>query len=140
MPREEEKDSGEDLTVVTATAIYALQGPSIKRWQAFMNDNEAVFAGRSANDEHTLECTNVHEQFGQLVDAAIEEFLTTKGWTVLRFYELLRDYRAEGNVSVFITLLSSVSNFQAFADIMGDRDKRRYYFQILNSWSTQLLS
>jgi hypothetical protein len=136
---DEKKESrDEELAIVAETAIFALQGPSIQRWQAFMDENEAVFAGRSANDEHTLQCTEVHEAFGRLVDGSIDEFLDAKGWTALRFYELLRDYQAEGSVSVFITLLSSVSDFQAFADIMGSRDKRSYYFQILNRWRQTL--
>ena len=134
----EAKGEQHDLAIVAETACFCLRGESIERWQAFMTENQPAFAGQSDGEEFTLEQTAVHEQFCALVDASIAEFLSGKGWTVPSFFELLRVADSDGDVAVFVTLLSSCSDFQAFADIMSDSNKRAYYFSILSNWHRTL--
>ena len=133
--------------LVAECAKFCLSGGSLDRWRAFMESREASFAaGERAGDEHRLEHTEIHAEFCALVEASLAAWLEGRGHDTASFYRVCerlsrgadRDDEAVALVQTFVQLMLMALEYAAFADVMRDREKRRYFFGVLGQWRDAL--
>ncbi len=149
---------------VYLVANYCLNEECLGAWKQFMDSNEEHFRRLPVSlddveegkmpqdaDEYTLQQSEVHAAFEDLVQRQIGEYLSTLGESMVSFFDLLKaGHDAEGGkeddaspevraqCDVFAQLLLGCVEFRAFSDIMRDKNKRTYYFQILGMWRKTL--
>mmetsp|Transcript_5393 Transcript_5393/g.10770 ORF Transcript_5393/g.10770 Transcript_5393/m.10770 type:complete len:146 (+) Transcript_5393:142-579(+) len=142
--------SNRTTDLLLSLARYSLSLDHMNSWESFMLSNEDVFTSsplpNKESSEYSLEFTEVHKEFEDLVQKQIGTFLEMEGVTMEEFGEMLVSASAtpptssdsSSQASAFVQLLLGMVDFRAFVDIMRSRDKRKYYFQILNMWRSSL--
>ena len=147
--------------VVFLVASRCLSDDILSSWKHFMDVNECHFLRPPASsgqprddgdddpDSYTLQQSSAHASFEDLVQSQIGDHLLSLGETMSSFFELLRTGHDDGDENaptpevkaqcdVFAQLLLGCVEFRAFCDIMRDKNKRDYYFQILGMWRKTL--
>ena len=136
--------------VISLVASFSLQEQCLSKWKTFMEANEVHFQPLDDPSEYSLQQSEVHAAFEDLVQSQIGEFLASIGESMSTFAGLLKAGKIDSGddeqptdevraqCEVFIQLLVGCVEFRAFADIMRDKSKRAYYFQILEMWRRSL--
>ena len=143
---DDDDDDDDDLALVGAVARYCLAKGSLDHWRRFFDDREDEFwsAGEAETGEHALRHTDIHADFVALVEASIADFLRGRGHDAASFYAVVarladRDGGdRDGPVATFVALMLMATEYGAFADVARDREKRRYFFAVLERWSDTL--
>lgn len=126
--------------ILSRVSQHVLSESSLEQWQRFMADNENTFGvGSQAKDEEfSLASTAVHQRFQALVEQTLEQALADAGLASAAFAQLCSELdqaeSRDGGVQAFLQLVLGATDFGAFGDIMRDRSKRPYYFQIMGMW------
>jgi len=126
--------------VLSRVSQHVLRDRSLERWQRFMTDNESAFGvgSQAKYDEYSLDATDVHHQYQALVEQSLKEALADVGLSSSAFSQLCSELdlteSRSGNVQAFLELVLGATNFATFGDIMRDKAKRSYYFQIMSMW------
>ena len=104
----------------------------------FMTEHEFEFDG--AVDEHKLCHTDLHAQYSAIVEGHVSAVLAAEGTSESDFYEYCRQAKVEGEewTVVFVELITASTDFEVFADLMRSKDKRGYFFQIMQMWKQTL--
>ena len=113
--------------------------------ERFLSDEEARSKLRPPGEEQSLEGTAVHNEFKAAVEKPLVAVIEESGLSEHDFYETAQKYVAggdgageggkhAGNLSIFLTLLMSSTDFQLFAEVMTDDAKRVYYLRTLKAW------
>ena len=110
--------------------------------ERFLGDEDARSKIRPPGEEQTFEGTAVHEEFKAAIEKPLVAVIEGSGLSREEFYETAQKYVAagsgeskhSGNLSIFLTLLMSSTDFQLFADVMTDEAKRACYLQTLRTW------
>ena len=117
-----------------------LREKSLEQWQRFMTDNESAFDvdSQAKSEEYSLDATDVHQRYQVLVEQSLTEALEDVGLSSSAFAQLCSELdhseSRQGDVQAFLELVLGATNFVTFGDIMRDRAKRSYYFQIMGMW------
>lgn len=137
------------LPVVALVAIDCLQEPMLREWETYMEQMEDAFCagdaeipGDTQGTQFNLAQTEVHRGFEQRVEEGLDGILSRHGLGLEGFLKLCgqtdsADPRLEGErqaFAVFAQVVLSATDFHVFADIMRDREKRRYLFSIMRRY------
>ena len=136
-------DDDDDAALVAACARFCLGSGSLDAWHAFMDAHEGAFAAgeEKQTGEHRLEHTRIHADFCALVDGSLDGWLARRGADAPGFKAACERLAAGGGddlVGTFVTLMLMALEYEAFADVMRDREKRRYFFAVLARWRDAL--
>ncbi|CAK9269002.1 unnamed protein product [Sphagnum jensenii] len=82
-------------------------------------------------EQNKLAYTTIHENFKQLVDGLISDFLKTLGISVTQFVQMLAKHRNEAMSSIVVAAILAVDDFLLFKEMMQKRNK-----QLLNQGKT----
>ena len=75
------------------------------------------------NEEFKLEYTDIYNEFQELFEKTLSEFITSRGSTVKEFYLLLRDAfeeDEEGERAIFAQIMTATTDFDVFMQLMRD--------------------
>ena len=127
----------EDIIVMLLSCDY------IGKWEKFISDNEHTFSDGCSDCDYSHPQYALFERFSSLVDDQIKECCTKVGYSTSSFHQACRDSMDgpnKGNdaAGIFCTLVVASTEFETFADIMSDKNKKKYFFQILESWRISL--
>ena len=120
--------------VLKAVAKASLSNSTIDRVREYMAENSKFFDN---GEEQKLIYTEIHQKYCSLMESILEEPLRASNVTIDKFLTICANLRDEsdGNVQTFIDLVMTVNDYQIFADLMTNVEKREYYFFILKSWA-----
>jgi len=116
------------------------------------------YGGKITMDkEHKLEYTSFHQQFSVEFERLLEEFVKSRGYSLDWFYELSNkkmtklnsngsnredDYsdcsESEQLSHLMISMISTVTDYENFIDLVRDSNKRDYFFKILKGYAQML--
>ena len=103
----------------------------------YFGDDEAAgermfsrFAGKHARHfapgvaaeegENKLEYTTAYEEFVQLYEGKLEEFIGAEGLTVERFFEQVKkDAKQDEDTAVFVHVILALADYGTFVDMMA---------------------
>ena len=124
--------------LLRAVIARILDPDSMEELKQFMISNEAEFDGDV--EEHKLCHTDLHTQYSSIVEGHVAAVLSTNDTSESDFYEYCRQAKAEGEewTVVFVELITASTDFEVFADLMRSKDKRGYFFQIMQMWKQSL--
>ena len=93
----------------------------------------------SPTADFTLHSTQLHAQFVQQFEESLERYLASQGSTVASFVLLCESLVAGGDdgLAVFLSLLATVTDFQAWTAMARDEAKRRYVKQIIAGYAAR---
>ena len=89
--------------------------------QEFAEQNCAVFDG--AEEEHSLEQTDIHERFKTLFERLVEEYIESLGVSIGEFYQMVaedtrsREFHSGGT---FAHVVNALVQFESFHEMMVD--------------------
>ena len=143
-------DDDEALDKVFESLLAAFGRDIIPLVERFLSDEDARSKLRPPGEEQSLDGTAVHEEFKAAVEKPLVAVIEESGLSEQDFYETAQKYVAgdsagagggrggggkhAGNLSIFLTLLLSSTDFQLFAEVMTDEAKRSYYLRTLRAW------
>ena len=86
--------------------------------------DRSVCAFDPEEEENKLEYTALFEEYTQLLESFVQEFLDCKGVTSVEFFEELRqsmEGSRSGKVDNMLTIINAWSDFVFFVDMMKDK-------------------
>ena len=113
------------------------------KWIAFIDNNCELFSeSGDGRQDYTLVQYETYNEFNGFVEGQLHNACDTLGFKNEDFLESCKELTDANNpiVDVFCSLVISSTEFQLFADIMTDANKRKYFIQIIESWRTTLKS
>ncbi|GMH92992.1 hypothetical protein TrVE_jg7760 [Triparma verrucosa] len=154
-------EGGADL--VLAVAKTCLLESHLQTWSEFMASKESLFRKEALGEgeggegeggessEYVLGWSQVHEEFEELVQRGIGERLIELGSSMEEFGATIASLAGAPTLTLdasmseeasqaqaFVEILVGMMEFRAFVDIMKNKAKRDYYFDILGMWRRQL--
>ncbi|CAM6008118.1 unnamed protein product [Sphagnum balticum] len=75
-------------------------------------------------EQNKLAYTTIHENFKQLVDGLISDFLKTLGISVTQFVQMLAKHQNEAMSSIVVAAILAVDDFLLFKEMMQKRNKQ----------------
>ncbi|GMI12555.1 hypothetical protein TrLO_g12988 [Triparma laevis f. longispina] len=140
------------IDLVLAVAKTCLLESHLQTWSEFMTSKESLFrkeGGGGESSEFVLGWSEVHEEFEALVERGIGERLLELGSSMDDFGSTIASLAGASTpdssmseeasqAQAFVEILVGMIEFRAFVDIMKDKAKRDYYFNILGMWRRQL--
>ncbi len=97
-------------------------------------------AQKKAFEEYELACTQQHAQWVADFEARLAEYIASRGSTVSAFYELCAQAQAAGDAGIdaFLTILTQVTDFQTFIDMVRDAHKRKYVMGMMKCYANMI--
>jgi len=121
-----------NLDMIEQVAMNCFSDGVISQWERYMNDNEVYFS--SNTEENTHEQYEIYEKYLSLVERIIVNACEDINISQENFHRYCARNQNSPTVDVFCQLIVISTSFEAFSDIMKDRSKRSYMFQVFNSW------
>ena len=106
---------------------------------SFMNDHEMEYVGRvSLDGEYSNENFVLYKQFSSLIEDIVTNACAEESISADFFYKLCSEEHGTPAFDVLSQVLLISTEFQAFDDVMRDKEKRRYMFNIWRTWGDTL--
>jgi len=111
----------------------------------FMDEHDDIFQIErecKSGFEHKLEFTDVHRQFVDTFENLLERYIFDIGSTVEDVYTYASNRceidEAGDSVVSMVQSIITLFEYDVFASVMVDKEKRRYLRQITDSWRNTL--
>ena len=122
--RAKSEDSAERRArVVRAVCEYYFDSPELEaKMERFAEQNCGPFD--SAQEEHSLEQTEIHDRFRALFERCIEDFIESLDVTIGEFYEMIADDMASSEFysgSTFAHVVNALVKFESFHEVRPPR-------------------
>ncbi len=106
---------------------------------SFMNEHETTYVGRTSVDgEHSNENFVLYKQFSSLIEDIVTNACAEENISAESFYKLCSEEHSTPTFDVLSQVLLISTEFQTFDDVMRDKEKRRYMFNIWRTWGNTL--
>jgi hypothetical protein len=114
----------EDGVVAMLEDFFYFEDPLTERVENWAKNQPLEILKSFALDEHTLEHTSLHNEYKQLFEGILTEYLEQQGFSVQEFYlaaakeeETMKGKRRKGDT--FSAILLAASDFDEFCDMMN---------------------
>lgn len=126
----QEADAGGKTATAEERVQALLEYCNDKDWndsmESFFNENCAVFEGYEKGGEYSLQQTGVYQEFLDLFDSKLSEYMKQSGYTRREIFSDFRQVESENPNSFTATAIQfvlAVVEFEVFAELMLDSYK-----------------
>ena len=135
-----EADAGGKSATAEERVRKLLEYCNDKDWndsmETFFNDNCTVFEGFEKGGEYSLQQTGVYQEFLDLFDSKLSEYMKQSGYTRREIFSDFRQVESENPNSFTATAIQfvlAVVEFKVFASLMYDTYKNNKTTETSNS-------
>lgn len=133
----------QNVLLVENILTVFLSNQYFQKWKSFLEDNASTY-NKSINNncDYTHEQYDIYNKYNELLESLLNKCCLEYHVSIQQFYHTCKELNDIHNpiVEVFCTLILSSTEIEMFSDIIQKKDKREYFYHIIESWRVTLNS